>query len=663
MNRKKQNRPLWMKDLIEKSKQETRLSPFVHYRDAIKPLAVIFFSFIVLLLLLDCTGTYTWKDIFDMVKDPSFTSIGTLFSNVGGEIILGLLGIVITMVAITVELAAQRYTSRVIELFVKDKVHITTLVMLSIASINLVIVLFFSRENRPLPSFMIIMVLSLIMVSLIIIVPYILYVFKFLDPANIISRIEREILKDARRGMYREHHVESKDYQKKMVQGIDQLTDIALNSIDKMDRVLATVSIKSLRNFAVSYISFKGASAPVEHWFRPVDTLRYNNADFVALDNATFARMVENRMWVEYKVMKQFEHIFRHSLHESKDICNFISQCLLMLGSHAANTGDRRIVELVIYFFNTFVRATLNLRDNRTCFNLLNHYRSFAENLVQAGEEQFVIDIATYFKFYGILANESMDMPFILETIAHDLCDLDKKAYMKNLRCHNELLDIILRVDVPLEGEREKKSLRGIRKAQILLAIYFMDRDDEKSKTSFMKIYWDIVEEISRKGGFERICSIIRELKYVKEEYWEIIERRLNLDYIPPKLKPHLVRLMELFMIRHILFYVYYRQVSQHDKAYEIIEDFMMVLDSQPEEVPMDIREYEEFYGADGLDNRVNCYSQVRAAAEFLRDENTLAAYLSQLLPPEMGREGRAGEWSSLISRFLSELDEKFKRC
>ena len=46
------------------------------------------------------------------------------------------------------------------------------------------------------------------------------------------------------------------------------------------------------------------------------------------------------------------------------------------------------VLQLVVKFFNTYLRATLNARDVRTAYNILNQYRILTEEIIRAGMDE-----------------------------------------------------------------------------------------------------------------------------------------------------------------------------------------------------------------------------------------------------------------------------------
>ena len=90
------------------------------------------------------------------------------------------------------------------------------------------------------------------------------------------------------------------------------------------------------------------------------------------------------------------------------------------------------------------------------------------------------------------------------------------------------MLHEFLEIDQPGNEPEDSTEthLRGVRKAQVKLATYYLvNRQEEKAR----RIFEDMHDERP-----ERLRSIYEELKGVTtEDFWEVIDRGTNFDYLP----------------------------------------------------------------------------------------------------------------------------------
>ena len=121
-----------------------------------------------------------------------------------------------------------------------------------------------------------------------------------------------------------------------------------------------------------------------------------------------------------------------------------------------------------------------------------------------------------------------MNKAFILESAAYDLCALLELAHKNRNPCHETLLTIFLDVDREPEGERsQERALRGVRKAQVKLATYYLVNGERELAR---RIYVDMKDELTT-----RLQSIQMELHSIEEpEYWEVSDRGINFDFLEP---------------------------------------------------------------------------------------------------------------------------------
>jgi hypothetical protein len=239
------------------------------------------------------------------------------------------------------------------------------------------------------------------------------------------------------------------------------------------------------------------------------------------------------------KVLRQYQTIYHEALNRMRDIDYVIAIDTRRIATRASEQQNRELFDLTLKFFNTYLRATINARDVRTAYNVLNQYRLLAEAVLDEVRGARAIEIARYFKYYGLTAYGAK-LPFILETIAYDLCALCELAFDRKSPAAPELLRIFLQVDKESEGEVQEQSLRGVRKAQVKLATHYLVSGDEKLARD---VYRDMEKERP-----ERLASIRDELLGVSSaEFWEISDRGVNFDYLPPQQKYALITFFEWF--------------------------------------------------------------------------------------------------------------------
>ncbi|MBN1655951.1 MAG: DUF2254 domain-containing protein [Deltaproteobacteria bacterium] len=483
----------------------------------------------VLTFLLDAHDQADPVHVVSLLFHPNPDSAANTLAN-AGEIVAAVLAIAITVVAIIVELASNRYTHRVTELFVSERINFFVMGLFVVTALQgmwVSITFDYSPEKGGfVPYVGIGLTMLLLTVCLVILLPYFNFVFAYLNPIQIVNRIYQHTLISIKTNGNKANVAER---QREAVRGIEQLADVALNAMEHKDKGVSMASVDALQKLVIDYQEIRN-SMPNE-WFTIGESLA-RNSDFVSMAKEVLDEVARRQIWFEMKVLRQYQTIYSESLNRMRDINYLISINTRMLALEAIRQEHDELLRLAIKFFNTYLRATIAQRDVRTAYNILNQYRLLAEELLDVREGAYAVEIARYFKLYGQLSF-SAELPFILETVAYDLCALNEIAFERKAKVAKTLLKIFLKMDKESEGEVQEASLRGVRKAQIKLASYFLLHGDEKRA---FQVYEDMANE-----DLQRIASIRDELIAVESpEFWEISDRGVNFDYLPPNRRAQL---------------------------------------------------------------------------------------------------------------------------
>ena len=431
-------------------------------------------------------------------------------------------GIVITVCSIIVQLTADRYTG-VAGLFLRDRTN-TLVAAYYVISCVLSLWLSTSMHSNYLPPITVVLALSLTTGGIVLMVPYFAYVFWFLEPQNLIARIRGQALEVASKGALETDEKLSGEAQAAIIDALEELTDITSNSISGKDKIIASAAVDALRDMAIEYIRVKPQASPV--WFNVGPNIRLN-PDFVAMDPESLRDLEQRHTWVEWKVLRQYLSIYNESLGAMRDINYLIAIDTRYIGEAAARAGDEQLVQLVFRFLNSFNRATLNARDVRTTYNVLNQYRKLGEFMLLEGHHDAALECVKHMKYYGLVAFD-MDLHFVTETVAHDMSTLAQLSNQVGSPVEKGILAEFLELDRPPFIRGTDKALMGVRKAQVKLAAYYVLTDQEDRARS--------IANDMRDEPMERLKLIRRQLENVaNKDFWEITDRGRNFEYMPPK--------------------------------------------------------------------------------------------------------------------------------
>jgi hypothetical protein len=496
------------------------------------PLAIAFILLVLASWLESSPGHYrgpiAWLE--SLSADRAETLLG-----VAAQLVAGLLAILITVAAIVVELAANRYTHRITQLFVREPVNfllmglyiVTTLLCLWLSGAPDVEAAADPRQPRAG------LILGCILVSLCMaaLLPYFGFLFRFLAPTNVIARIRRDALDLVRRA--RTQHVPGA--RAGLIEAVEELEDVARGAREHSDRSISMAAISALAGLLRDYEPLRD-ELPAG-WFEIDGTLALD-PDFVSMAPPATAEVRAERVWLETKVLRQFLALFTESLGGARDIANLIALETRRLAVDAM-ARHPALLSLGIRFFNSYLRAALNGRDQRTAYYVLDQYRMLGEAAVTAGEGGRVLEVAGHLRFYGHLAFE-MSQPFLLEAVAYDLARLVEHAVESKRPEAGALLDLFLQVDREAHSSEQEERLRGVRRAQIQLATFFLERGDEAAAR---RIFEDMKHERA-----DRLAAVHRELLTEnRTQYWEFTDRGVNFAYLSPARRELLGRFFSWF--------------------------------------------------------------------------------------------------------------------
>jgi hypothetical protein len=365
--------------------------------------------------------------------------------------------------------------------------------------------------------------------GLVLMAPYFSYVFWFLDPMNIIARVRRDAEQATRRGAVAHGAEQASEEQGRALAAMEELSDIVSSSISAKDKIIAGSAVDALKDFALAYSRIKDQAAV--SWLKVGDILR-RNPDFVAMDPESLDDLEKRRTWLEWKVMRQYLGIYNEALPTMRDINYLVAIDTRYLGESASESDDEELVRLVFRFMNSYIRASLNVRDVRTCYNVLNQYRLLIEAMTRRGREAVAVEAAEFLTYYGH-ASFDMNLTFVTETIAYDMSTLCQYAHERQARCEGALLDEFLQLDQPRRIRSQEKALLGVRKAQVKLAAYYLMRGEESRAR--------MICDDMRVEPVERLRAIRKGLGTVtSKEFWEVIDRGRNFEYMPPEQRAQL---------------------------------------------------------------------------------------------------------------------------
>lgn len=450
------------------------------------------------------------------------------------QVVAGVLGIAITVVAIVLELAANRYSHRITWLFVREPVNIFVLSFFVVTTLQCVWVAATSAgfESTPsggavLPEAGFVITLAMVTVSLLAVLPYFNFVLAFLSPLNMIEKIRD-------RALQRIANVRPSDMertQSAVEEAVDELQDVARSSTEQSDRRVAMATVEALAELLDGYDALRDSLPP--EWFEIAPAIAAD-PDFASLTPSALQEIERSGTWLEVKIMQQYLSLMNECVPRARDIANVIAinTSRIAIGPGRQRAGLRA---LCIRCMNSYLRTCINAKDPRTTYFIMNQYRLVAEAMLRWGEVGEVMRVAGYLKFYGNLGYTA-GMPFLLETASHDLIQLIEADLADEAALTDELLTLLLDLDREMRDESQEESLLGVRRSQMQLATLFLERGDVAHAA---RIADDLASESP-----PRLARAREQLEQAEDpQYWEFTARGVNFAYLPSERRARLSEL------------------------------------------------------------------------------------------------------------------------
>ena len=262
--------------------------------------------------------------------------------------------------------------------------------------------------------------------------------------------------------------------QQRALAGVEQLSDIAINAVSQKDKAIAVG-----RGRRASRIWRSPTSARRSARRRRLVPIGAAAAAQPRLRLAGRASRVDDlerkRVWLEWKVLRQYQSIYNEALGEMPDINHLIAINTRYIGEAALAADDAEALDA-----GGEVLQHLPARDAQRHAGA--HRLQRAQPVPPAGRarararaaRRWSREIAFYFKYYGA-DRARMDLGFVTETVAYDLATLCERAFARKAPSHDALLQACCSSSTRRpRARRRRHMLRGVRKAQAKLASFYL---------------------------------------------------------------------------------------------------------------------------------------------------------------------------------------------
>jgi hypothetical protein len=318
---------------------------------------------------------------------------------------------------------------------------------------------------------------------------------------------------------------------KSLIASVEHIADMTLIAVRNDESEITIPAVEALSELARGQLELKHTLPAA--WFE-VGSVAELDRDFVTLDPNTTNSIVQNRTWLEAKILRSYQMIFFRALNDAPELNHLIAINTQRIACAALRANDRAVLRLCLRFLNTFLSRSITVRDVRSAQNVLSEFRRLAcEVLFDEGELELVVELADRLQYYARMSFEAGDT-FVAETVARHLSEMIIRAHVTRAQNHDTLLDILLQVDREPSGlNGQDAALSGVRKAQVKLATHYLRCGDAEYAR---RIYDDMKHE-----SWVRLRAIQIELAGLLDpEWWEITNSDENWDYLSDEQKKQL---------------------------------------------------------------------------------------------------------------------------
>lgn len=497
-------------------------------------LVFFFLGISLIIYLIYAFIAFDWQDsglnFFSTVlsTDPDHVSdaLGSFI-----ELLAAILGLMITVVAIVLQLAAQRYGTRLIDLFLADKIN-RMYFSLMVCSLLYAIIVIYAIKSDYYPALAIQLLLFLTLLEISLLGPYFLFVFKFLTPTNLLSSIQENNRSSVFNATERKNYPYLKKHQNEVATSFEQVTDTALSATSQMDRNLGLMAINQIREMLLDYLQYKHKLPKL--WFL------VSQDKFVGISSEFYEEFCEKRLWVEAKAFMDMELIYRSCITTMSDAVSAIANNTRIIGEAAIKTKDDDLLEMAIKFYNTFIRASINAKNIRAIFNLFYQYRLLTESIFEY-DTKVSAKILGHFLYYGETCFQQ-GLGFVMMTAAFDLGSMVATAYDKKVKNIKELLLIFMALEDKVDRKKDMVVYSAVRHAQLILVTYLLSKGDEE-------LIPVVVEDLKNETLDQMIKWRDGLLAIEDRKFWEFTDRGYRFEYIDDTQK----KFLKLFYEKYVL--------------------------------------------------------------------------------------------------------------
>ncbi len=426
------------------------------------------------------------------------------------------LAMLIATIGLAIPLTANMHTPKLIELFLRDRINRWVLAFMATGAAHTLWVAYIIGPKFA-PTWAISVSVFAALAGWAILIPYFFYVVRFLDPSRIVVRLRDDtmhiIIKVA------DHKIEINAAQHMVAQRIGQIGTIIIKSLERDDRDVAREAVWALKVLLDQYEVLKKRM--------PKEWHEVDRGDFIGFSDEALEMLTENKTWYEMKCLQQLELGFVRALTETPDTVSSFSDALRVMATQAQLRHQDHSLRLMIRFFNNFLREAIKMRNLRSVYDVFHQYRRLGRELTDRPD--LLREIGKHFTYYAGMAR-IYGLVFAPQLAVFDLGFVARRAYEANCSAAPDLLRDVLALPHRTGDDLHKMAV----KAKLILGGFFLEIKREAEAQQVRANLADVnADEIARAAN---------ELLASDRSFFEVTDRQLNLEYVPPERREPLQR-------------------------------------------------------------------------------------------------------------------------
>ena len=446
-------------------------------------------------------GASSWQGVNNAKLVDILSPMARAYNNV--------LAMLIATIGLAIPLTANMHTPKLIEMFLRDRINRWVLTFMAFGAAHVLWVEYMiGPEFAPMWSISIAIWLAL--VGWAILIPYFFYVVRFVDPSRLMVRLREDASHIVKRVASRAR--DPQEAQTALSVRVGQVGTIIIKSLDRQDRDVAAEGAWTIKVLLDQYAQVK--SRMPREWF-VVD-----RADFVGLSDEALEMLSETKTWYEMKCLLQLELGFLRSLHGASDSVSTFSDALRVIATRADHHHDDQALRLAIRFFNNFLREAIKAKNLRAVYDVFHQYRRLGRELVDRPE--ILREVGKHFAYYAGMAR-TYGMVFAPQLAIFDLGFVTRRAYERASPAAGELLKEVLHLPHRTGDDVHSMAV----KAKLILGGFFIENRYETEAALVRANLRDI-------PSYE-IDLAEASLLAAERSFFEVTDRQLNLEYVPPE--------------------------------------------------------------------------------------------------------------------------------